>query len=139
MLRTIRAALVAALLLALPFTTWASDSNKRTDTKTLFTAQTIAASGNATSAAFTAIGQSEHLSIQFNNSGASVSFKLEMLCSLDETNFVKPETGGDLGTFVDSNQHVVAIVVPFCKAVKVKVTELGGIASCIITATICSQ
>lgn len=140
MSRIFRAAgLLAVLLLALLAPTWASDANVRTDTKTLFAAQTIAASGNATSAAFTAIGQSKDVSIQFRNTGTSPNYKLEVLCSLDETNFVKPETGGDIGTFTDQNFHIAAISVPFCKQLKIKVTELGGANSAVIDATICSQ
>lgn len=139
MFRTIRAALVAALLLCLPLPSLASDSNVRTDKKDLFAGTTVGVTATVTSAAFTAIGQSEHLSIQFVDAGGSTSYKLEVLCSLDETNFVKPETGGDVGTFTDQNQHVVAIVVPFCKAVKIKVTELDTGHDASITAVICSQ
>lgn len=133
------AACVAALLLSLAVTCFASDSNLRPDTKVMFTAQTIAASGNATSASFSAIGQSTHMSLQFRNTGTSASFKLEVLCSLDEVNYVKPETGGDLGTFSDGNFHVVAVSPPFCKQVRFKCTELGGVNPVILDATACSQ
>lgn len=66
-------------------------------------------------------------SCMITGTGTAPNFKVELLVSIDGTIFVKPETGGDLGTFNDQNSHIVAISVPLSPGGhKAKVTELGG-------------
>lgn len=103
----------------------ASNSLLRTEVKTVFTAQSIAATISLDSLKFTAIGQSEHLAVQFRGvpAGGSASYTVQVKCSIDETTFVVPEAGGTVGTFTDSNWHVAAITVPFCKQVQLTVTN----------------
>ncbi len=139
MTRHSRVASALAALILFVASAFASDSNLRPDTKVVFAGVTVGVTATQTSSAFSAIGQSKDMSIQFQATGGSTSYKLEVLCSLDEVNFVKPETGGDVGTFTDGNFHVVALAPPFCKVVKIKATQLDTGHDSVLTATICSQ
>jgi len=59
--------------------------------------------------------------------GTSPNFKVEALCSMDGVVFVKPEVGGDVGTFTDANPHFCVISIPLSPGgIKLKFTELGG-------------
>lgn len=134
------AALVAALLVFLPLAILAGDSNLKPDKQT-FQLTPVSASGTGTTDSFTDIGfgQAKDVSAQFRGVGTSPNYKVEILVSLDQVNFVKPEVGGDLGTFTDQNYHVVAITVPFCQQAKLKFTELGGANSVTPDGVVCAQ
>lgn len=138
--RTRAATLFAVLFLFLSsIAAWSSDNALRTDKKTVFTAEVIAASGTATSVAFTALGQAKDVSIQIIGAGTAPNYTVEILSSIDETNFVKPETGGTVGTFTDANRHIAAVAVPFCKAMKVKVTNNNAVNGITIDSDLASQ
>jgi hypothetical protein len=121
----------------------ASDSNLRTDVKIMFAAQTITATTTVTATPqFTAIGQSKDMSIQVRGVTAGITATnctIRVLCSIDETNFVVPETGGTIITLTDDNWHVVAVSVPFCKRVQLQATNNATPDSVDIDAILASQ
>lgn len=51
-------------------------------------------------------------SCQVQNSGTSVNYKVELLCSMDGVTFIKPEIGGLVVTVLDGNAHFCAITPP---------------------------
>lgn len=72
--------------------------------------------------------------------GTSPNYKVEVLCSMDGVTFTKPEVGGDLGTFTDSNPHFVPIQTPLSPGGhQLKFTELGAANSVTWTAQEASQ
>lgn len=73
------------------------------------------------------LGRAVNMSAAIQGTGTSPNFKVEVLCSFDGSTFVKPDVGGDLGTFTDANLHIVPIQSPLSPGGhKLKVTELGG-------------
>lgn len=100
----------------------------------LIDAQSIAASGTHTSRAFIALEHTNAQSAQFVGTGTSPNYKMELLVTVDGENYVKPETGGDLGTFTDANHHIVAVNVPLSVGHKLKATEMGGANTITVTA-----
>lgn len=110
-----------------------------TTPKTLFSAQAVSASGTATSDIFPVLEKTIYQSVQLRGVGTSPNFKLEALVTVDGTNYVKPETGGDLGTFTDQNYHIVALHLPLCIGLKLKATEIGGSNAVAVDAMIRSQ
>jgi hypothetical protein len=133
--------LVAAFLLGLggpglpPPARAEYDSIRHTDPANVIHAQTITAGGTFTQTrAFEALEHTINQSVQVQGTGTSPNYKVEMLVTVDGTTYVKPETGGDLGTFTDQLSHVIAVVVPLSVGHKLKVTELGGANSITIEA-----
>lgn len=117
---------IAALLVFAPLARADHSSINSIDVRTLWTANVIAASGTATTGAFTVLGRSENQSVFIRGVGTSPNFKIEALTTLDQTTYVKPETGGDVITITDQNWHHVALGIPVSVAVKFKATELGA-------------
>lgn len=98
-------------------------------------AQTIAPGGSFTQvSAFVSLSNTVSQSVQIQGTGTSPNYKVEMLVTVDGVTYVKPESGGDLGTFTDANAHVIAVAVPLSVGHKLKVTELGGANSITIEA-----
>lgn len=90
-------------------------------------AQTIVASGSYTQESpFRSLSNTVAQSVHVQGTGTSPNYKVEILITVDGTNYAKPETGGDLGTFTDANVHIIAVNVPLSVGHKLKVTELGG-------------
>lgn len=135
--------LIAVLLLVSP--AWFPplhaeyDGIRQTDVATIVNTQAITASGTYTSKAWTALPRTINQSAAVRGTGTSPNYKVEILISLDGENFVKPETGGDLGTFTDSNWHIMAISVPLSVAHKFYITELGGANTVTVTVKEASQ
>jgi hypothetical protein len=108
---------------------------KQTDVGAAKSSGTIAASGTYTfpvfmpfqNASSAGLAKTITQSAAIQGTGTSPNFKVEVLCSFDGTTFVKPDVGGDLGTFTDANLHIVPIQTPLSPGGhKLKVTELGG-------------
>ena len=98
-------------------------------------AQTILAGGTYTQTrAFTALSKSVSQSVHVQGTGTSPNYKVEMLVTVNGTDYAKPEVGGDLGTFTDANVHIVAVATPLSVGHKLKITELGGVNSITIEA-----
>lgn len=112
---------------------------RQIDVALLIDAQTIAPSGTYTSKPFKSLPKTTNHSVQVKGTGTAPNYKVEILCMLDGNTFVKPETGGDLGTFTDTNAHIIAVGVPVCLQYELKITELGGANSITITAYGVSQ
>ena len=110
-----------------------------TDAKICFTGYTIAASGTATSTSFVGLSKSNFQSIQLRGVGTSPNFKCEIVATCDSANYVKPETGGDIGTFTDSNYHIISVGIPLCSGLRLKFTELGGVNPVDVDAILISQ
>jgi len=73
------------------------------------------------------LGVATDISALVQGAGTSPNFSVQVLCSMDGITFVKPEVGGDLGTFTDSNPHFLAIVCPLSPGgIELQFTELGG-------------
>lgn len=101
---------------------------------------TAIASGTGTSVTFKPLAKSTTQSAMITGTGTAPNFKVELLVSLDGTTFVKPETGGDLGTFTDQLPHIVAINVPLSPGGhQFKVTELSGANAISVAAQEASQ
>lgn len=128
--RVLIGALVAAIGFALlaiaPAARGEHDNITGTNVKVFFAAQSVTAGGTATSVAYDALQKTNFQSVALRGVGTSPNFKLEALCTLDGVEYVKPETGGDLGTFTDENWHIVALSLPLCTGMKLKATELGS-------------
>jgi hypothetical protein len=122
------AAVFLAFALLMPFTATASyDNITGVDFTTKFNAQSISASGSATTTSYGILGNTNNQSIQYRGVGTSPNFKVEVLCSLDGTNFVVPEIGGVVNpACTDQNWHVAPLYIPLSKAIQIKITELGG-------------
>ena len=138
----VRIAAVAALCLVLAFNPLVRaeyDTIRSLDVGTKINAQVVLASATHTSTAWTALPKTINQSVQVTGTGLAPNYKVEILVSLDGTTFVKPETGGDLGTFTDQNPHIMAVAVPLSVAHKLKITELSGANSITITALEASQ
>lgn len=115
------------------------DNIKQTDLSPVRTI-TATAGATGTSATFKPLARSTTQSAMITGTGTSPNFKVELLVSLDEATFVKPETGGDLGTFTDQLPHIVAISVPLSPGGhQFKVTELGGVNPISVAAQEASQ
>jgi hypothetical protein len=98
-------------------------------------AQTIAPGGSFTQVApFRMLSNTVAQSVQIQGTGTSPNYKVEMLVTVDGTTYVKPEMGGDLGTFTDANAHIMTVSVPLSVGHKLKITELGGANSITIEA-----
>ena len=128
--------LIVSLIAATPAARGEYNNISSIDLATMFTAESISASGTATSKAFTGLGKTTTHSVQLRGVGTAPNFKLEALCTLDGTNFVKPETGGDIGTFTDQNDHIAVLQLPLCVGLKLKATELGGANSVAVDAIV---
>jgi hypothetical protein len=116
------------------------DNIRQTDIATVISAQTISASGTFTGRTFKPLQRTTSQSVMVQGTGTSPNYKVEILVSLDGTTFVKPETGGDLGTFTDQNAHIMAVHVPLSPGGhQLLITELGGANSITITAKEASQ
>lgn len=116
------------------------DGIKQTDAARTVNAEVIAASGTFTQTrAFTPLSRTVNQSVQVQGTGTGPNYKVEILVSIDGTTFVKPEVGGDLGTFTDQNAHIIPLGVPLSVAHKLKFTELGGANSITVTAWEASQ
>lgn len=131
------ALLVLSILTLSP--AWSGDTNVRPDCTTAFSAETVGTSTSVTSTAFVQLGQAKDLSLQVQATGTSPDYTVSVLCTLDETTYVAPETGATLGTFTDTQPHIVAISVPFCKGIKVVVLNNSGANTFTVTGTLCSQ
>lgn len=88
---------------------------------------------------FTALPSTIAQSVAVQGTGTSPNYKVEMLVTLDGTNYVKPEVGGALGTFTDQNWHIIPLGVPLSVGHELKITELGGANTITITAWEASQ
>ncbi len=112
------------------------------DFKTVISAKLIAPSGTFTQVLpFTgdAIIRTVNQAVQVQGTGTSPNYKVELLVTLDGTNYAKPEIGGDLGTFTDANLHIIPLYSPVCTGNELKITELGSSNSITITAGELSQ
>lgn len=108
----------------------------QTDVLPLTSTGSIAASGSFTQTrAFLpqiangspGLGRVNSLSASFQAAGTSPTYTVEVLCSLDGTNFVKPEIGGDLGSYTGTALHIVPINCPLSPGgIKLKFTETGA-------------
>lgn len=87
----------------------------------LWSANTITTGTSDTTAAFTALGSSKSQSLQFRGVGTAPNYHVYIWTTLDGSNFVQPETGGDLGSFTDQNYHHAAIQVPLSTKLKVHI------------------
>lgn len=86
------------------------------------------------------LGLSITQSVLVQGTGTSPNYKVEILCSMDGITFVKPEQGGDLGTFTDSNPHFIAVATPLSPGGhRLQFTEMGGANSITIEASEASQ
>lgn len=132
---------VLCLVLALgPAVRAEYNSITQTDVAPSWSTGVIAPSGTFTQTrAFTPLPRTVAQSVAVQGTGTSPNYKVEILVTLDGTNYVKPETGGDLGTFTDANWHIMAVSVPLSVAHKLKITELGGANSITVTALEASQ
>lgn len=135
-----RLSLLVFLLLGHAVSAWAAHSSiAHTDVKVM-AALVITAGNTGTTAVFlrgqdatssdllarSGLGLATDISALVQGAGTSPNYKVEALCSMDGITFVKPETGGDLGTFTDSAAHFVVISVPLSPGgIKLKFTELG--------------
>lgn len=141
----IKWAVIVACILSLAFTpAFLQAENPQltnVDLVNVIHAKTIAASGTLTSGvtagtkSFKPLRKTVFQSGQVQGTGTSPNYKVELLVSLDGVNFVKPEVGGDVGTFTDQNLHIFAIGVPLSVEHQFKVTELGGANSITIEAS----
>lgn len=96
----------------------------------LTTAQLTARSG---------LGKATDISALVQSSG-SQNYKVEVLSSMDGVVFTKPETGGDLGTFLDNSPHFVYISPPLSPGgIKLRFTELGGSTALTASSTLAGQ
>jgi hypothetical protein len=127
------ALLVVAALGFAPFASAEYGSINHTTATQVITAQAIVASGTFTQGQagsntrpFTALPKTVNQSAAFRGVGTSPNYKVELLITLDGTNYVKPEVGGDLGTYTDSNWHIVPLAAPVSIGHEFKFTELGG-------------
>lgn len=110
----------------------------------VFNAQTVAASGNATSAAINfgaldlmgGVGLTSKgtMSVQFTITGSG-TVKAEALCSNDGTTYVIPEGATTIITGKTAGTYITTLSVPFCSSMKIKITETGGASSAAVTAT----
>lgn len=106
------------------------------------TTVTITASGTYTQVdPIASLPRTNTQTIMIRGTGTSPNYKVELLVSLDYNPknpgvsnrvgggapvFVKPEVGGDLGTFTDSNWHIIPLASPLCVAHKLFITEMGA-------------
>jgi hypothetical protein len=114
-----------------------ADYNTITDATLAHTIETvtITAGGSYTQVRpFVSLPSTVAQSVQVQGTGTSPNYKVEMLVSVNGVTYVKPETGGDLGTFTDANAHIMAVHVPLSVGHKLKITELGGANSITIEA-----
>lgn len=118
---------------------FSGDANVRPDCTAVFSGDTVGTSTSVTSPAVVHLGQAKDLSLQVQATGTSPNYTVSVLCSLDESTYVAPETGATLGTFTDQNAHVIAVSVPFCKGIKVVVLNNSGANTFTVTGTLCSQ
>jgi hypothetical protein len=103
-------------------------------------AQTIAPSGTYTQlVSFRALQLTNTQSMQIQATGTSPNYSVQMLVSLDHVNFAVPQLGGTIGTFTDSNLHIIALALPLHVESKLLITELGGVNSVTIEASELSQ
>jgi hypothetical protein len=138
----------AALITAPPVLHAEYSTIKQVDVQAPKSTGTIAASGtyalpvfqpfkDASSAGLT---KTINQSAAIQGTGTSPNFKVEVLCSFDGITFVKPDVGGDLGTFTDENLHIVPISTPLSPGGhRLKVNELGGANSIVVVAQEASQ
>ena len=138
---TLRAWALAWVLLSLilPASCFAGDTQVRPDCSTVFSSELVGVSTSVTSTAFVQLGQAKDLSIMVQATGTSPNYTVSVLCSLDESTYVAPETGATLGTFTDAQPHIVVISVPFSKGIKVVVLNNSGANTFTVTSTLCSQ
>ncbi len=135
MATAVLAALVVLVIVIISPTARADQSNiVNTQPAKLIDTQAIIASGIYTSRAFVALEHTNAQSVQVVGTGTSPNYKVEVLVTVDGENYVKPETGGDLGTFTDASHHVIAVSVPLSVGHKLRITELGGANTITITA-----
>lgn len=106
----------------------------QTDVQSAKSSGTVAASGTYTFPVFMptktgspGLSKTITQSAAIQGTGTAPNFKVEVLCSFDGITFVKPDVGGDLGTFTDQNLHIVPVQTPLSPGGHaLKVTELGG-------------
>lgn len=73
------------------------------------------------------LGRAVSLSASFQAAGTSPNYRVEVLCSLDGTNFAKPTVGGDLGDFTGTDLQIAPINCPLSPGgIKLKFTEIGA-------------
>ncbi len=90
-------------------------------------AQVVAPSGTFTQVReFRSLSKTTTQAVQVQGTGTAPNYRVELLVTLDGTNFAKPELGGDIGTFTDANLHIIPLFSPLSLGHKLKITELGG-------------
>lgn len=123
-------------IFAAPFLNAEQNNITQTDVANVIHAVAIAPGGTLTQArAFTSLHKTVAQTAQFQCTGTNPHYKVELLVMIDTPlpegartgTFVKPELGGDLGTFSDQNPHIVPLFGPLCLAHKLRITELDGV------------
>jgi len=107
-------------------------------TYTIFSAQSIAASGNASSAAINTLIAGGYFSLQYTVTGTGTC-KFEYLCSNDGTTYAEPTDATDIASGVTAGSGFVGFRPPLCKYLKVECTETGGANAVTVTATLAVQ
>jgi len=129
------------LMLAMP----ATAGNAPIVTKNIFSAETITASGTATSTATDLSNMAGFFTIQVAVSGSGTC-KIEYLLSNDGTNYLEPTSASDIATGVTATsgpgtdgKNIYSFSPEMAKYIKIKITETGGANTVTVTAWLAIQ
>lgn len=98
----------------------------------LFSAETIALSASATSAAVNVQQRSGIFSIQYTFTGTGTA-KLEYLVSLDGVTYTEPSEALDIASGLSAGTDVVSFAPVLAPFIKIKITETGGANAVVFT------
>lgn len=99
-----------------------------TDVRRLHNSAALTASG-AITATYGAVSDAQNFAVAYRatRSGGNPNYKVELIASLDGTNYAIPQTGGTIQASVtDFEWHNAIITPPSGVAIGVVMTELGG-------------
>ncbi len=114
----------------------------RVSSKTFFTNQALDVSTVVTSSdSMQSVAVSRDQSVQWANTstGGTANFASCVLCSNDETTWYQPTVGGTVTTVTDDNGGIAPITVPVCKSFKLRLVNLSGTVTEVVSATVISQ
>lgn len=83
------------------------------------TTSSVIAGATASTDGFCALEHERNFSALFRGVGTTVNYTATLQCSFDGVSYVAPEVGYDLGTFTDSNYHIVPVAPPVSECIRV--------------------
>ncbi|MCP4712229.1 MAG: hypothetical protein GY869_26705, partial [Planctomycetes bacterium] len=109
-----------------------------TQTSVIFSAETVAASGTASSRQFNLSEKNGDMSVSYTITGTGTA-TIDYLMSNDDVTYTVPDGATSIIAGATAGSDLVAFFPEFAKFIKIRVTETGGANAITITAIIAMQ